>query len=51
MSEDRASREAVDRLTRRIVDHAKQTGRPVSEDTARREAMKTAKDTDARKGW
>lgn len=42
-------RKGVDGLTRRIVEHGRETGRPVSEDAARRQAASIAKLTDAQR--
>lgn len=44
-----ADRRGVDGLTRRIVEHGKESGKPVSHDAARRQAAEIARITDAQR--
>ena len=46
---DDGDRRGVDGLTRRLVEHAKESGRPVSEDAARRQAAEVARLTNAQR--
>lgn len=46
---DAADRRGVEGLTRRIVDHGKESGRPVSEESARRQAAEVARLTNAQR--
>lgn len=46
MGERSRNREAVDRLARRIVEHGRATGKPVSEGDARRQAAEVGRMAD-----
>lgn len=48
--ESEAGRRGVEGLTRRLVEHGKETGKPISEEAARVQARKIAIQTDAQKG-
>ncbi len=43
---ERNTRDAIDRMTKRIVEHTKQTGKPVSHRTAQDMARDTARRVD-----
>lgn len=46
---DEADRRGVEGLTRRIVEHGKESGRPVSEESARKQAAEVARLTNAQR--
>ena len=45
MATDREKKAAIERLTKRIVMHGKKTGSYISEESARKRAVETQKDT------
>lgn len=50
-SESERGRRAVDKLTQRILEHGRESGKPVSAEQARRQAAEVARKTDNEKGW
>ena len=50
MGESEAGRKGVEGLTRRLVEHSRETGKPMSEDQARKQASSIARQEDAKRG-
>lgn len=50
-SENERGRQAMEKLTQRILEHGRESGKPVSAEQARRQAAEVARKTDNQKGW